>query len=144
MQLPLEIITFHQWNNTPWPQFYTATILEWKPLLKPDKYKKIIIKSLQYLTTNNKIIWCAFVIMDNHLHLIWQVLIGKTPTQLQYSFMKYTVQQIKFDLAENHPRVLNKFRVNNKDRIYQFWERNSLGTGLYSHEVFMQKLEYIH
>jgi hypothetical protein len=22
-----------------WPQFFTATILEWKPLLKPDKYK---------------------------------------------------------------------------------------------------------
>jgi hypothetical protein len=22
-----------------WPQFYTATILEWKPLLSMDKYK---------------------------------------------------------------------------------------------------------
>jgi hypothetical protein len=37
-----------------WPQFYTATILEWKHLLKPDKYKDIIIQSLQYLTSHKQ------------------------------------------------------------------------------------------
>ena len=31
------------------PQFYTATILDWKKLLKPEKYKLIIIESLQFL-----------------------------------------------------------------------------------------------
>lgn len=127
-----------------WPEFYTATILEWKQLLKPDKYKDIIIQSLQYLTSNNQITLYAFVIMSNHLHLIWQALPGKTPVQVQHSFMKYTAQQIKFDLVNNHPAVLDKFRVNAKDRTYQFWERNSLGIELYSHEVFMQKLGYIH
>jgi hypothetical protein len=62
-----------------WPQFYTATILEWKPLLNPDKYKQIIIESLQYLTTNKKITLYAFVIMNNHIHLIWQALPGNIP-----------------------------------------------------------------
>ncbi|MEO6720443.1 MAG: transposase [Ferruginibacter sp.] len=127
-----------------WPQFYTATILEWRPLLKPHKYKDIIIQCLQYLTTNKKMTLYAFVIMDNHIHLIWQTLPGKTPEQIQQSFMKYTAQQIKFDLVESHPLVLDKFRVNAKDRTYQFWERNSLGIELYSHDVFIQKLEYIH
>ena len=65
---------------------------------------------------------------------------GKTPTQLQHSFMKYTAQQIKFDLLQNHPLVLDKFRINAEDRTYQFWERNSLDIELYSHDVFMQKL----
>ena len=82
--------------------------------------------------------------MDNHIHLIWQALPGKTPEQIQHSFMKYTAQQIKFDLVESHPLVLDKFRVNAKDRTYQFWKRNSLGIELYSHDVFIQKLEYIH
>ena len=127
-----------------WPQFYTATILEWKPLLKPGKYKDIIIQCLQYLTTNKKITLYAFVIMDNHIHLIWQALPGKTPEQIQLSFMKYTAQQIKFDLVASHPLVLDKFKVNAKDRTYLFWERNSLGIELYSHDVFIQKLEYIH
>ena len=58
--------------------------------------------------------------------------------------MKFTAQQIKFGLVENHPLVLDKFRVNTKDRTYQFWERNPLGIELCTHDVFMQKLEYIH
>ena len=76
--------------------------------------------------------------------MIWQAIGNKTPKQIQHSFMKYTAQQIKFDLIENHPLVLDKFRVNAKNRTYQFWERNPLGIELYSHDVFMQKLEYIH
>jgi len=127
-----------------WPQFYTATILEWQHLLKPDKYKDIIVQSLQYLTSNKKITLHAFVIMSNHIHLIWQALPDNTPRQIQQSFMKYTAQQIKFDLIENHPAVLDKFLVNAKDRTYQFWERKPLSIELYTHDVFMQKLEYIH
>jgi putative transposase len=37
------------------PQFFTATILEWKKLLKPEKYKDIIISSLQFLVENNRV-----------------------------------------------------------------------------------------
>ena len=101
-----------------WPEFYTATILEWKPLLKPDKYKELIVSSLQYLTTNKKITLYAFVIMSNHIRLIWQALPGNTPEKIQAAFMKYTAKKIKFDLVENHPQVLDKLRVNAKDRIY--------------------------
>lgn len=127
-----------------WPQFFTATILEWKQLLVREKYKRVLIDSLQYLTLNKRATVYAFVIMDNHIHLIWQATGGATPSQIQHSFLKYTAQQIKFDLAEYHPLVLEKFRVNAKDRNYQFWERSSLGIELYTHHVFMQKLNYIH
>ena len=82
--------------------------------------------------------------MSNHVHSIWQVLPGNTPQKVQASFMKFTAQQIKFDLLKNHPIVLEKFRVDAADREYQFWERNPLGIELYSSHVFMQKLEYIH
>lgn len=44
----------------------------------------------------------------------------------------------------HHPLVLDKFGVNAKDRTYQFWERNPLSIDLYTHIVFMQKLENIH
>ena len=58
------------------PQFFTATILEWKRLLKPDKYKDIIISSLEFLVNNKTVEVNAFVIMDNHIHLIWQMMEG--------------------------------------------------------------------
>ena len=59
-----------------YPQFFTATILEWKPLLKQDKYKDIINNSLRFLVQQNRVIVYSFVIMPNHIHLIWQIQLG--------------------------------------------------------------------
>ena len=71
------------------PQFFVATILEWKRLLKPDKYKDIIISSLEFLVNNKTVEVNAFVIMDNHIHLIWQMMEGIKPEAVQRDFMKY-------------------------------------------------------
>jgi putative transposase len=51
------------------PVFLTATIKGWKPLLKPDKYKIIVINKIKQLVDVNKIILYAFCIMDNHIQL---------------------------------------------------------------------------
>jgi putative transposase len=59
-----------------WPQFFTATIADWKPLLKEDNYKDIIVASLQSLVAMSKINLYGFVIMSNHIHLVWQALYG--------------------------------------------------------------------
>jgi len=72
------------------PQFYTATILEWKKLLKPEKYKMIIIESLQYLVQEKRVIIYGYVIMDNHIHLIWNPTILYSLKHTQLSFMKFT------------------------------------------------------
>lgn len=127
-----------------WPQFFTATILAWKPLLKQDKYKDVIIESLRFLVTQKRIELSAFVIMSNHVHLIWQPLGKFTPENIQHSLMSFTAHQFKIDLEANHPQVLAHFKVDAADRNYQFWERNSLGIDLFTEEVFTQKLDYIH
>jgi putative transposase len=69
--------------KTESPQFFTATILEWKRLLKPDKYKDIIISSLEFLVRNKRVQVNAFVIMDNHIHLIWQMMEGIKPERFK-------------------------------------------------------------
>ncbi|MBY0477267.1 MAG: hypothetical protein K2Q24_06450 [Chitinophagaceae bacterium] len=58
--------------------------------------------------------------------------------------MKYTAQQIKFDLQKTNPKFLEEFRVDAKDWQFQFWERNPLSIDLYSEEVYFQKVNYIH
>ena len=55
----------------------------------------------------------AFVIMSNHIHLIWQPLVGFTPSDIQASFMKYTAQQSKRSLIKNDTEALANFKVNN-------------------------------
>ncbi|MDP4285424.1 MAG: transposase, partial [Bacteroidota bacterium] len=107
-------------------QFFTATILEWKHLLKEDQYKQIIIDSLLFLKKEGSVVINAFVIMPNHMHLIWQIQDNYEPATIQMRFLKYTAQQMKFRLTDTNNKMLNDFLVDSKDRQYQFWERNSL------------------
>ncbi len=127
-----------------YPQFFTATILEWKQLLKRDKYKDIIIGGMRFLVKEQRVIIYGFVIMINHIHIIWQMQPKIKRSHLQRDFLKFTAQKIKRDLEHNHPQVLSHFLVNAKDREYQFWERNPLSVDIWSEKVLKQKLRYLH
>ena len=132
-------ITFNQY-----PQFFTATILEWKHLLADEKMKDIIINSLQFLVNDGRVIIYGFVIMPNHIHLIWQIQDKFERAKVQQSFLKFTAQQMKFQLLKNDTATLEKYKVKASDREYQFWERNPLSIDLWSRNVFLQKLQYMH
>ncbi len=82
--------------------------------------------------------------MPNHIHLIWQPFGNVTPKQNQLSFLKFTAQQMKFNLINSDIQSLQKYKITAKDREYQFWERNSLSIELYSEKIIIQKLNYIH
>jgi REP element-mobilizing transposase RayT len=84
----------------------------------------------------------TFVIMSNHIHLIWQVQKGFEREDVQRDFLKFTSQTIKRDLKKNHPAVLAKFLFSAKDRKYQIWERNPLSVDLLTKEIFIQKMNY--
>ncbi len=124
--------------------FFTATILEWKHLLRPDKYKLMIVESLKFLVQHDRASVYGFVIMPNHLHLLWRMQEPHLREHVQRDFLKFTAQRLKFDLEKNHPQVLEKFYVGAKDRKYQVWERNPLSVYCYTSVVLMQKLHYIH
>lgn len=98
------------------PNFFTATILEWKPLLKPDKFTDIITSSVAYLVNDKRVIVYAFVVMSNHIHLIWQVEDTYAFTDVQHSFIKYTAQMMLKELRNHHPDVLALFKVKAADR----------------------------
>ncbi len=127
-----------------WPQFYTATIYQWKHLFLPDTNKDIIINSLYFLVNEKRITLNAFVIMSNHIHLIWQALAGNEYDGIKNSFMKCTAQRLKHTLEIESPDALAQFKVNKYDREYQLWKRRPLSVELFTPEVFDQKLNYIH
>jgi putative transposase len=113
-------------------------------VLADDRHKDIIINSFQYLMNDKRIELNAFVIMSNHIHLIWQVLPNFTPSGVQASFMKYTAQQIKSSLLINSSDGLAALNVNKYNREYQIWKREPLSIDLLNEAMFRQKLEYIH
>ncbi|AFM05805.1 transposase [Bernardetia litoralis DSM 6794] len=124
--------------------FFTATTLNWKYLLRPDKYKDLILKSLEFLVTKQRIELYGFVIMPNHIHLLWRIVPPYTKEEVQRDFLKYISQHIKKDLKVHHPDVLERFKVNLKDRKYQFWQQNPLTVYCYDDKMIAQKLDYIH
>ncbi len=67
-------------------------------MLKPDKYKEIVIESLRFLTKEKRAEVFAFAIMSNHIHLIWRIMEGHKKESVQRDFLKFTGQQIKGDL----------------------------------------------
>ena len=109
--------------------FWTATINNWYKLLLPDRYKDIIIESLQHLINYNKIDVFAFVVMPNHIHLIWRIkeLNGKeTP---QGSFLKYTAHEFKKMLKKEAPESLSPYVVSANNKNYELWQRDSPASG---------------
>jgi len=129
---------------TEYPHFFTATNLNWKKLLAPNKYKDIMIESMRFLVDDKRVIIYGFVIMDNHIHIIWQLQAGRKRNDVQRDFLKYTAQLIKKDMMKHDPDELKEFLVNAKDRKYQFWERNPWSVEIWSEKVLLQKLKYIH
>lgn len=124
--------------------FWTATINKWQKLLEDDEYKELIISSLEYLSNYGKSDVFAFVIMPNHIHLIWRVkaMNGKeTPIA---SFIKYTAYEFKKLLRKQRSEKLHLFQVDASNKVYEFWQRDPLAVQLYTKEVAIQKLIYIH
>ncbi len=78
------------------------------------------------------------------IHLTWQIQERHKKGNVQRDFLKYTSQTFMRDLEINHKQVLKVFEVNAKDRKYQLWQRNPLSIDLWTKEVFIQKMEYIH
>lgn len=124
--------------------FWTNTINDWRNLLQPDKYKQLIIRTLQELKRKDLIEVYGLVIMPNHLHLIWEPL-QKNGRELPHaSFNKITSHEIVKDLKLHHPRVLPYFKVQEKGRQYRIWRRDALAVLMDSKSKLEQKLHYIH
>ena len=123
--------------------FWTATINNWNYLLKEDKFKEVIIGSLQTLSEKGLIDVFAFVIMPNHMHLIFRTNRLNGKETVQGSILKFTAHEFK-KLLKDNPAALVKYAVDTHNKKYEFWQRDSLAVHLYSKHVMLQKLNFIH
>lgn len=124
--------------------FSTYTNLNWIKILEKEEYKNIVIESLQFLVKNDRIKLYCFVIMPNHIHLIWLIKESHLLKDVQRDFLKFTAQQIKFKLIETNNDILDSLVVNSKDRKVQIWERNGFSFELFKKDTIFQKFNYIH
>ena len=104
--------------------FWTATINNWNHLLKEDKFKEVIIGSLQTLSEKGLIDVFAFVIMPNHMHLIFRTNRLNGKETVQGSILKFTAHEFK-KILKDTPAELVKYAVDAHNKKYEFWQRDS-------------------
>ena len=126
--------------------FTTSTIVEWLPIFTSLPYFNIIIESLKHCMENKSLKLYAYVIMDNHFHLIVSAPeLSKTLQDLK----KFTAHQIIDILKKDNKQwLLNQFtfykkRYKSKSK-HQVWQEGSHPELLMSPDMFVQKAEYIH
>jgi putative transposase len=126
-------------------QFFTATCYEWLMLLETDEAKQIIIEALRYRISIGQVKVCAFVIMPNHIHLIWRVQNGHNLEDVQRDLLKYTAKELIALIKRNEGELgLEKLFVGLKDRKFQVWKRDSMSIDLVHEWFFKQKFDYLH
>lgn len=125
-------------------QFFTAVCKDWLPLLQSDSAKHIIVNSLKFCTEKGWLKLCAYVIMPNHLHVIWRIHAGRRHEDVQRDFLKFTARSLLTLLKNENESLYQKLRVEAADRNLQVWKRDPMSIDLYQNAFFQQKLNYIH
>jgi len=129
-----------------YPHFLTCTIVGWLPVFTRLETVEIVLESWTYLCRERGFKIFAFVILENHLHLI-----AASPKLAEDmgDFKSYTARRI-IDLLEHRgARMLLEQLAWHKakhktDRDYQFWQEGSHPEQIQSEEMMRQKVEYVH
>jgi putative transposase len=124
--------------------FTTSTIKDWYPLFNYDRFRKIIIASIAFLIDQNRIKLHGYVIMPNHLHLLFRVLEPNQLSDIFRDFHKFTSQQILKILRYKRSELLESFLSPERDRKYQIWQTTHAPKEIISVPFYLQKLDYIH
>ena len=136
----------YQIINNSGVYFITSTVIEWIPVFTKREYFDIIVQSLSYCRQNKGLKLFAYVVMDNHIHLIAS---SDKLSQIIRDFKSYTAREI-INTAKIDGRkwLLNQFEFYKKkyktDCEYQVWQEGFHPQMITEEEVFRQKVEYIH
>ncbi len=131
--------------------FLTFTVVEWVDLFTRPAYKRLLVENFEFYRKKKGLRTHAFVIMTNHIHVIWSSPEAPLSDMIR-DFKKWTsVKCLELIQAEPESRrewMLEIFgaagRANPSNRHYQIWQKGSHPIFLESRRFIQQKLNYIH
>ena len=132
----------------------TFTVIDWVDVFTKKEYKLELVDSMNYCVRKKGLIIFSWVIMSNHMHVIWQAREGYLLSEILRDFKKFTAKKILSMIEdENESRkvwLLRKFEFAGKKlkRIskYKFWKDDNHAIFLdpFQTEMIDQKVDYIH
>jgi len=128
------------------PHFITCTILHWIPIFTRTQTTDIIFNSLKYLQQTDNLKIYAYVILENHLHLIASSDdINKSMT----NFKKFTAKEIINLLKKGNVKtILEQLafykKAHKKETTYQLWQEGIQPKLIQSDKMMIERINYIH
>ncbi len=128
------------------PYFITCTAVNWLPLFTRKPYFDILLDALQFCRQHKDLKIHAYVILDNHLHL---VVAGPNLTDTIRNFKSFTAKRFLAQLEQDQKTwVLNQlqyYKESAKARsAYQVWQEGFHPQQIVSEEMLRQKIDYLH
>jgi REP element-mobilizing transposase RayT len=126
--------------------FITCTVVKWIPIFTRKPYFDILIDSLQFCRQHKGLKVHAYVILDNHLHL---VVAGDRLMDIIRDFKSYTSKRLIARLEQEQKNwVLNQFQYYKQPTKtksdYQVWQEGFHPQQIVSEEMLHQKVDYLH
>lgn len=128
------------------PHFVTCTVVNWLPLLNQPGVAWHVFESLRFLQRERRLTLYAYVVMENHLHMV--VSAENLATQLR-TFKSFTARQIIDQYQANESTHILKQLAWHKprhkaDSTHQFWQAGSHPQKIKDAAMMRQKIAYIH
>jgi len=127
------------------PHFLTCTVLHWIPIFTRPATVDILLQSLRFLMDDGLNVY-AYVILENHLHMIAQ---SEDLTRDVARFKSFTAKRLIQYLEQNKVKpILEQLafykKAHKNDRAYQLWQEGSHPQWIKDDEMMRQKIDYIH
>ncbi len=129
-----------------YPYFVTSTTVAWIPIFTHKDHFDIVGNSLTFCRTKLGLKLYAYVIMENHIHL---VAAGHDLSKTMQSFKSFTAKQVIESISQKQMDwLLNQLAYHKakhkKQSDYQVWQEGIHPQEILSADMLIQKIEYIH
>jgi putative transposase len=133
-------------NEVESPHFLTCTTVGWLPVFTRIKYLEIITASLTFCRQQKGLRLHAYVILDNHLHLVAS---SDNLSLVMRDFKRHTAREIlAVARQENKLWLLKQFEflkgAHKSNSQHQVWQEGFHPQFITSEDMLRQKLDYIH
>lgn len=142
----------YKFGDSGYLHFVSYAVVYWLDVFIRDEYRKIWIDSLRYCQQQKGLNVYGWCLMTSHAHLI----ISSETTSLANiirDFKRYTSEQLHKAIRDNPQESRTEWLLwmcrragmkNSNNNNFQFWQQHNHPIQLMNHEIFMQKINYIH
>jgi REP element-mobilizing transposase RayT len=129
-----------------YPYFMTSSFVKGYPLFADPGVAAIVLDGLEFLQTRRQVTLYAYVLMENHLHI---VIGGDELSEKIRHFKSYSAKKILNLLKQKcRTRLLQQLanaKLNHKTTsTYQVWQEGFHPKQIVGDAMMTQKIEYIH